>query len=533
MAGLGKSAIAQSVAEQLEMDGRLAASFFFSRGKPGRNEIKYLFTTLAYQLTIYIPALKAPILDAIARDASILDKNPLRQFQMLIVDPLSKAKSEHLPMAVVLDAIDECQNEESAADIISLITELQTKSYLPVRFFLTSRPDPHILAKITSHQVSRMTHILALQDVDVEDDIRVFLRHRFDEIHKKGTVMQSVDLPWPSPPNFESLVQKSSGLFVYAATVMNFLDDRNAHPVRRLEMILEVQASTSAPAYAALDQLYIQILTTAPNIKSLRDILGVILTLFDPLAIGDLEVLLMMKSGEVLFALTGLHSIIFIPTDKSQSIAIFHESLRDFLTDARRSGRYFIDLPQYHGYIARHCLEFIAAYFSLISSATSFSWASGYAFGYWASHLRQAPFDAQLFRALEEIANKSLIYWIEALSYDYHLDGALKSLQSANLWISSHNNQWRMFRVSLVLKGSFAGVVLISIRMQGSGSMDHQIRIWRLLELFQEAERFIIASQSRAVYKLGLGDWTDFRQKSRKPWRVALRYVSDSPYSLT
>jgi hypothetical protein len=381
-----------------------------------------------------MPNLKPLIADAITRDPSILHKIPPRQFQILIVNPVSKATGLPSSMVVVLDAIDECQDEESAADIISLVTDAQRNSRFPIRFLITSRPEPYLRAKIHSPKIGHITWILALQDFDSRDDIRTFLRHRFDDISAKHEVLRSIKSPWPSEPDFESLVQKASGLFIYAATVMNFLCDRNGHPVRRLETILQVEPSSSPSAYTALDQLYVQILSGTPNIDSLRDVLGVILTLFDALPIKVLEELLSLESGDISFALTGLHSILFIPSDNDQSVATFHESLRDFLTDAERSNLYFIDLPLHHSRMAHCCL-------TRLNRGVSESWACLYACGYWASHLRHSPCSDELIRDLDAIANITMLHWIHTLSYSYDLDGALKSLQCTNHWLKSHQSK--------------------------------------------------------------------------------------------
>lgn len=55
--GAGKSAIEQTIAEMCHNARILAASFFFSRNIAGRNDKSLLITTLAYQLTVSIPAI--------------------------------------------------------------------------------------------------------------------------------------------------------------------------------------------------------------------------------------------------------------------------------------------------------------------------------------------------------------------------------------------------------------------------------------------------------------------------------------------
>ncbi|KAF8969202.1 hypothetical protein BDZ97DRAFT_270611 [Flammula alnicola] len=60
-AGVGKSAVAQAVALLLEQEEDLAASFFFSRTAPGRNNGNMLIVTLAYQIAMNFPATRTYI----------------------------------------------------------------------------------------------------------------------------------------------------------------------------------------------------------------------------------------------------------------------------------------------------------------------------------------------------------------------------------------------------------------------------------------------------------------------------------------
>jgi hypothetical protein len=69
MMGMGKSAVARSIAEKLSEQSRLAASFFFSR-RAGC--VKYLFPNIAIQLTSSIPELEGSIMAAL-RDPFILN----------------------------------------------------------------------------------------------------------------------------------------------------------------------------------------------------------------------------------------------------------------------------------------------------------------------------------------------------------------------------------------------------------------------------------------------------------------------------
>jgi hypothetical protein len=57
------------------------------------------------------------------------------------------------------------------------------------------------------------------------------------------------------------LVEKSSGTFIYAATVLRYIDDEYSHPAERLDDVLRLDPQSTTP----LDNLYTQILSTSPK----------------------------------------------------------------------------------------------------------------------------------------------------------------------------------------------------------------------------------------------------------------------------
>ena len=64
-AGAGKTSILQAIAEFLcspsGSDQNFGGSFFFSRGKHGRDQGHFLFSTIAYQLALKVPGLRQHI----------------------------------------------------------------------------------------------------------------------------------------------------------------------------------------------------------------------------------------------------------------------------------------------------------------------------------------------------------------------------------------------------------------------------------------------------------------------------------------
>ena len=97
VAGAGKSAIAQSIAELLEQAGLLAAAFFFSRNAPGRNDKAPLVATLVYQLIKSIPEIRAHVLEALEGDPALFSCSIEAQIEALIVKPLNVVANDQTP----------------------------------------------------------------------------------------------------------------------------------------------------------------------------------------------------------------------------------------------------------------------------------------------------------------------------------------------------------------------------------------------------------------------------------------------------
>ena len=99
-----------------------------------------------------------------------------------------------------------------------------------------------------------------MRDFQAFDDIRVYLRDGFDRIKKIHFAHFTSD--WPSDDDIERLVQTSSGHFIYASTVMKYIENYYDRPQRRLDVILNLR-TTSRNSYAALDALYLNIPTSS------------------------------------------------------------------------------------------------------------------------------------------------------------------------------------------------------------------------------------------------------------------------------
>jgi len=297
-AGAGKSAIAQTVAECCARDGKLAASFFFLRDKLGCSTGKNLFPTIVYQLTITIPGTKKPIGMAVHGDPSILHKSIDVQLEKLIVEPCRKMASQST--LVIIDGLDEYEGNDMQHRILSLIGRTLASYQLPLCFIIASRPEPHIRDAFDHPIFQHITGHLSLDDSFLPDrDIHIFLQSKFADICEKNRdIMASVPQPWPSNSIINLLVQKSSRQFIYASTVLKFIDDEYSHPTDQLKIVLGL-TGFHLTAFVDLDRLYHQILSVNPNTSHLLRILGVVLTVCFGLPSRDIKSLLALESGDV------------------------------------------------------------------------------------------------------------------------------------------------------------------------------------------------------------------------------------------
>ncbi|KAF7377544.1 Protein kinase domain-containing protein [Mycena sanguinolenta] len=351
-AGAGKSAIAQSFCQKLAAD-RLGASFFFKRGNPSRGSGNKLFPTLAYQLAIPLPAFKETVSLVMEDDPSIIDRELSTQLQKLIIEP--SRKTIRRTLVIVIDGLDECEGKEIQCEILRSIGNAIHDAHLSLRFFIASRPEPHIRETFTDTLQGIHCSVNINQSFD---DVWRYFVDEFARIHREHRdTMARILLPWPAPQVVESLVQKSSGYFVYASIVVKFIDDKDFRPTERLDVILGTKEAEDESPFAALDQLYIQILSQVRARPRLLRVLTVIAAKLD-LSLGHIEQLLGLELGDVRLTLRGLQSVIGLEDpvhDYKSPPVVHHASFYDFLQNPRRSGCFYIG-STLHKMDLSHCI---------------------------------------------------------------------------------------------------------------------------------------------------------------------------------
>ncbi|KAL0564410.1 hypothetical protein V5O48_017636 [Marasmius crinis-equi] len=364
-AGVGKSAVALTIAKACEGDG-LAASFFFFRSDPKRNNPSALILTIAHGLTVTRPRTGRLINRRIAADPRILEASLEEQYRELVINALAEKKkswwarlqerwstpkalpADNQPNLIVIDGLDECGDAETQKRVLNaLFSSFEHTPRTSLRFLICSRPESWIREAFESPQLLRWTKRMVLDNsFSAKKDIEAYLLHCFQELRESSKYAHVVfPDPWPAHHILELLVDKSCGQFVYVVTLIRFIKSDFAHPFEQLHIILNAPRPRSfCSPFHELDILYHIVLSTNPNYQQLVSLLAAIQLLPGHASPAFLEMLFELRSGAASLILRAMHSVLDI-RGLNDPISIYHTSFTDFLKDESRSERFFTDLP--------------------------------------------------------------------------------------------------------------------------------------------------------------------------------------------
>ena len=313
-----------------------------------------MFSTIAYQLALKVPGLRQHVNRIMESDPTLHTKSMDVQLQTLIIDAFQHLSS--LPQRsylVIIDGLDECHDKVTQQLILRLLCDTITVHKLPLRFLIGSRPESHIRESFDQESLYTVTRRVVLDETfKPGKDIRVFLQDGFAKICARNPILSHVEQPWPKKGIIDLLVQRSSGQFIYAATVLKFVGADLCSPTRQLALAMKPDPT----AFSDLDQLYTQILSVYPSAVNIVQVLGIISTSHGSLA-EVLENIFGMEEGELELVLRGLSSLLNDRNDengkrKEYVIPHFaHASFGDYLFDSSRSGPFHVNRRAYESQV--------------------------------------------------------------------------------------------------------------------------------------------------------------------------------------
>ena len=464
LAGTGKSTIAQTITERLFADGRLGASFFCSRGVEDRSNLQLIFPTLAFQLAQQYPEFRSSVIPLLQSNPDITHESLLDQMEKFLVEPLQSAD---ISTVIIIDALDECKDEDPESAIL-LVLGQPVLDIPGVKFFITSRPEKHIMTGFRRPLLEGLTDVFVLHNVKpsiVDEDIRRLLKHELSKLAYRHGGMDG----WPTEGELKSLCRRAGGLFVYAVATLNFIDHKLHDPSDRLDVIMMSPESTAhegkakLKAYTSLDLLYTSIFQTVfleedpDDDAMIRSILSPMVLVTNLLSVSAIATLTGFHCNKVQCLFELIQSLLILPEDPKDPVQPFHKSFPDFITDPTRCSnpRFYIS-PDYHIELVLHCFKLMDKSlkknmcsipdYTLNSEVEDLpkrieeSGIHGgleYACRSWYKHL--IPINhrtADVLSALHDFLERRFIFWLEVLSVLGTVGGAARALVATVKWLN-------------------------------------------------------------------------------------------------
>jgi hypothetical protein len=434
--GTGKSTICRTFARQLKEKGLLGASFFFRRGEEDATK---LFPTLIKQLVTRVPQMIPAFQEAVECDPGIPEKGLREQFNKLFLHPLLGIKQAQTTyMVIVIDALDECKQEDDIQVLLQLLPQVQRSNSVQLRFLLTSRPELPIRMgfRRTTSDHQDLVHREILRP-EIEHDIRLYFEKQFSQLQQE----RSFPSDWPGDETIETLVAKSVPVFNYAATIYRYISDIAGDPEKRLRGILADQTIHMSQ----MDSIYMPVLNqllagqdrweTQRLGQEFKEIAGPIILLATPLSIYAFSQLMEMGTDDISRRLNPFHSVLDIPDNLDTPIRLLHVSFRDFLLDNGKndSSPFWIDEKEVHENITTQCIKVMARSLKMnICNLSGYDTQRRdigilsirhclppelqYSCRNWAEHLMQSKDSARLLHDAFLFLKKHFLHWMEVMS---------------------------------------------------------------------------------------------------------------------
>ena len=285
--------------------------------------------------------------------------------EKLIIRPLRESA---ISTVIVIDALDECKDEEPASVILSVLG--QFVSQIPkVKFLLTGRPEPRIQEGFRLPLLAKATDVFFLHEVEsnqINSDIRQFFKHQFSELGSRRNGLDG----WPSKEQLDILCERAGGLFVYAVATVKFIEKQSSNPKRRLDLLLQSpegvhEGKIRFKANTTLDSLYMSILREAfgeddpEDDPKIRSVFAAVALAANPLSPSTIAAILGLDTEDVFPFLSSAHSLLILQEDINHPVQSFHKSFPDFIVDPARctDRRFLISPPDHHAEILIGCLR--------------------------------------------------------------------------------------------------------------------------------------------------------------------------------
>ncbi|KAJ2932457.1 hypothetical protein H1R20_g4648, partial [Candolleomyces eurysporus] len=259
LAGTGKTAVSKTFCSQLNNRGLLGASFFCTLSELDKKDVYLIIPTLARILAEERPKFgdaleKILESDRACRNPTEMDLND--QYAKLILEPAQRTFAADELLVLGVDALDECENKDAVRLFIAAI--LSQKPTIPLKFFLTSRPEISLRESFGTSTHHRWLRLHDIEASIVKADILLYLNYQFKCIPRVYNHYQAKS-NWP-PPEIQNIADVSGALFIIAATMVAYIATYSGNSLKRFQELGQPSANVQL---SGIETLYSTILAEA------------------------------------------------------------------------------------------------------------------------------------------------------------------------------------------------------------------------------------------------------------------------------
>lgn len=477
-AGSGKTTIAYTIARRFELAIPedtivLGGNFFSSRQFEETRFATRIIRTIVYHLALRCKAFANALTHLGELDT--VNQSVHAQLDGLLIGPWQASKSAKFAdlsapppqYLIVIDALDEIDGTgglEFLRDLLNVINENRLNG---LKFFVTSRPDPNLIAHVDSFADKQLYRLQEVPFEEAQADISTYL---------------NTSLPHAGGKVIERVVTAAAGLFIYASTVVKYVGKHTPPEQRKLLKKLfpvSIISPISPDATALLDDLYIQILLHAfgdfkGDIRLHRlHILFTFLCTSERTSTAIVTELLLtddVDSDSASVAETNpaiaetsitddtlqrLYAVLYTENNK---VLWHHKSFPDFLFDQNRSKEFWCDQEEHHQRLMDACFRVMKEElrFNIANIESSFvfdrnnstladavanniSPTLSYCCRNWDRHLfstASSTFDS-MHETLSEFLRCHALFWIEAMNLLESCGLCERMLRKASKWVTT------------------------------------------------------------------------------------------------
>ncbi|KAJ7698845.1 hypothetical protein B0H16DRAFT_1749541 [Mycena metata] len=176
-----------------------------------------------------------------------------------------------------------------------------------------------------------------IKDLFVEEFTRIS--------HKFSVFGDGRSQPWPSEGQLAELIRRASDVWIYAQTVIRFVDERQCDPRTRLQLVL-AHGGEITDALESLDALYSTIPSVHPPRPTLPAVIDIIRAAIGGINPEDIDDLMQLPSGTARCSLRGLSSLLIRPPIREGALRrvtpVHHSSFPNYLCDRGRAKEFWI-----------------------------------------------------------------------------------------------------------------------------------------------------------------------------------------------